>query len=57
MPKKLLLYLKSANEFLTHAVNFGIGSAFCKGPASTFSEDPGPGPGLLYKICLWWLFF
>ena len=31
------------NESLTHAVNFGIGSAF--------SEGPGPGPGLLHKVC------
>ena len=31
------------NESLTHTVNFGIGSAFSKGP--------GPGPGLLCKVC------
>ena len=31
------------NKSLTHTVNFGIGSAF--------SEVPGPGPGLLYKVC------
>ena len=30
---------------LTHAVNFGIGSAFSEGPG------PGPGPGLLYEVC------
>ena len=31
------------NEFLTHTVNFGIGPAF--------SDGPGPGPNLLYKVC------
>ena len=37
--------LKSVKtEFLTHTVNFGIGSAF--------SECSGPGPGLLYIVCL-----
>ena len=42
------------NESLTHTMNFGIGSAFSKGPGSTFSEGlgPGPGPGPLYKVCL-----
>ena len=40
------------NESLTHTVNFGIGSAFSKGPGSAFSEDSGPGPGPLYKVCL-----
>ena len=39
------------NESLTHTVNFGIGSAFSKGPGSAFSEDPGPGPGPLCKVC------
>ena len=41
------------NEFLTHTMNFGIGSAFSKCPGSTFSEGPGPGPGPgpLYKVC------
>ena len=39
------------NEFLTHAVNFGIGSAFSKSPGSPFSEGPGPAPGPLYKVC------
>ena len=33
------------NESLTHAVNFGIGSAFSKSPVSAFSEGPGPSPG------------
>ena len=32
------------NESLTHTVNFGIGSAFSKGPGSAFSEGLGPGP-------------
>ena len=40
------------HESLIHTVNFGIGSAFSKGLGSTFSEGPGPGPGLLYKECL-----
>ena len=31
-------------------MNFGIGSAFSKGPGSAFSEVPGPGPGPLYKV-------
>ena len=35
----------------THALNFGIGPAFSKGPGSTFSEVPGPRPGPLYKVC------
>ena len=35
------------NESLTHTMNFGIGSAFSKGPMSAFSEGPGP----LYKAC------
>ena len=39
------------NESWTHAVNFGIGSAFSKGPGSCFSEDPVPGPGQLYNVC------
>ena len=30
------------NESLTHTMNFGIGSAFSKGPRSVFSEGPGP---------------
>ena len=37
-------------ESLTRTVNFGIGSAFSKGPESAFSEGLGPGPGLLYKV-------
>ena len=45
--------LKSVKtEFLTHTVNFGIGSAFAKSPGSAFSECSGPGPGLLYIVCL-----
>ena len=31
------------NESLTHAVNFGIGSAFSKGLPSGFSQGLGPG--------------
>ena len=37
------------SESLTHAMNFGIGSAFSKGSGSAFSEGPGLGP--LYKLC------
>ena len=46
-----LTFVKS--EWLFHAVNFGIGSAFSEGPESGFSEGPGPGLGLvpLYKVC------
>ena len=32
-------------------MNFGIGSASSKGPGSVFSEGPGLGPGLPYKVC------
>ena len=41
------------NESLNHTINFGIGSAFSKGPGVAFSEGPvpGPGPGPLYKVC------
>ena len=39
------------NESLTHMVNFGIGSAFFKGPWSTFSEGPCLVPGPFYKVC------
>ena len=38
-------------ESLTHTVNYGIGSAFSKGPGSAFSESRGSGPGPLYKVC------
>ena len=31
-------------ESLTNTVNFGIESAFSKGPGYAFSEVPGPGP-------------
>ena len=41
----------SQNEFFIHRLNFGIGSIFSKGLGSTFSQDPGPGPDLLYKLC------
>ena len=40
------------NKSLTHAVNFGIGSAFHKGLGSGFSEGPCPGPGPLYRVYL-----
>ena len=33
------------NESLTHAVNFGLGSAFSECPGL------GLGPGPLYKVC------
>ena len=39
------------HDSLTHAINFGIGSAFSKGLESAFSEGPDPGPGPLYKLC------
>ena len=41
-----LKFLK--NVFLTHTVNFGIWSAFSKGPA--LYQGPRPSPGLLYKV-------
>ena len=34
------------DESFTHTVDFDIGLAFSKGPASSFSEDPG----VLFKI-------
>ena len=37
-------------ESLTHAVNFGIGSAFSKSPGSAFSDGSGRGPGPLYEV-------
>ena len=56
--KKILSYLKSGLSnfsrmclYLTHTVNFGIRSAFIKGPGSAFSDGSGPGPGPLYKVC------
>ena len=44
--------------FLTHTVNFGIGSTSSKGTGSAFSEvlDPGPGLGRLYKVCQFHLY-
>ena len=39
------------NKFLTHAVNFRIGSAISNVPVSAFSEEPDPDPGLFYKVC------
>ena len=38
------------NEFLTYTVNFGIESAFSKGPVSAFSQCLDPGTGLFYKV-------
>ena len=37
------------NEFLTHTMDFGIGSAFSKGPGSAFSQGQGPGLGYFIK--------
>ena len=39
------------NNFLAKTENFGIGSAFSKGPRSAFSEDLGPSLSSLYKLC------
>ena len=36
-------------------MNFGIGYAFSNGPGTASSEDPGPGPGALYKVCRMYL--
>ena len=61
--QKLLSYLKSAplnlsrNESLTQTGNFRVESTFSRGPGSAFSEGPGPGPGLLYKVCPLFFFF
>ena len=33
-----------------HTLNFGVWFAFSKVPGSSFSEDPIPGPGPLYKV-------
>ena len=41
------------NEFLTHTVNFDIGSTLSKGLGSTFFEGPGLAPGPICKVC--WL--
>ena len=50
--KTSVIFEISTLEFIkNHTMNFGIGSAFSKGPGSTFSEGPGPGPGPLYKVC------
>ena len=32
-------------------MNFGVESAFSKDAGFTFTEDPGPSLGPLYKIC------
>ena len=39
------------NDFLTIVVNFDIGSAFPKGPKTTFSESPCLVLDPLYKVC------
>ena len=44
--------MKSAPANLSKMI-FGIGSAFSKGLGSAFSEDPGAGPGPLYKVFLY----
>ena len=44
--------MKSAPANLSKII-FGIGSAFSKGLGSAFSEDPGAGPGPLYKVFLY----
>ena len=49
--KAIVIFEFVKSEFLTHTMNFGIGSAFSKGVGSAFSEGPGPGWGLLYKVC------
>ena len=41
-----------SEDSLTHTVNFGIGSAFSKGPGFAFSEGPSTDPGPFYKVCL-----
>ena len=39
------------NEFLTNIINFGIRSAFCKGPeGSSFLNIWVRGPGLICKV-------
>ena len=48
-----LKFVKS--QCLTHTVSFGIEFAFSKGPGSIFSESPGPGLGLLYKVYLFFV--
>ena len=37
------------NIFLTHTVNFGVGSTFSKGPESPVSESVGPSPLSIHK--------
>ena len=39
------------SKSVTHTMKFGLGSAFSKSLGSAFSEGPGLGPGLLYKVC------
>ena len=47
----------SKTEFLNPAVTFGKAFAFSKGLGSTFSENPSPGPSLLFKLCYHSKFF
>ena len=42
--------------FLTHTVNFGIGTTYSKGTGSAFSEVPSPGLGPLYKVSQFYLY-
>ena len=44
------------NVSLTHIVTFGIGFVFSESPGSAFSENLGPGLGLLYKVYLGLMF-
>ena len=47
--KTIVIFQISTLKF----VNIGVGSAFAKGPGSTFSGGPfpGSGPGPLYNVC------
>ena len=52
--RTIVIFEISNLEFVkheSHTMNFGIGNAFSKGLGSAFSEGPGPGPGLLCKVC------
>ena len=56
----LEFYISTSNlsktNFLTHTVNFGIGSTYSKGVGSAFSEVPSPGLGKLCKVCQFYLY-
>ena len=56
----LEFYISTSNlsktNFLTHTVNFGIGSTYSKGIGSAFSEVPSPGLGKLCKVCQFYLY-